>query len=142
MNRVPLNPALLRWARERAGLSLEELAGRFRNLSEWEAGEAQPTLKQVEAFARAVRVPVGYLFLSTPPEESNPIPGFRITTRRTLTKPSPDLLDTEILGVYVRLGRPLYDQVVARMKEAATPATLSDTLLPTIMPGEFRSGDA
>ena len=93
MNRVPLNPALLRWARERAGLSREDLAGRFRKLSEWEAGEVQPTLKQVEAFARAVRVPVGYLFLSAPPEESIPIPDFRTRARQALTKPSPDLLE-------------------------------------------------
>ena len=93
MNRVPLNPALLQWARERAGLSREELAGKFRKLSEWEAGEVQPTLKQVEAFARAVRVPVGYLFLSAPPEEQIPIPDFRTRAKHTLTKPSPDLLD-------------------------------------------------
>ena len=142
MKRVVLNPALLRWARERAGLSLEDLAGKFRKLGEWEAGKAQPPLKQVEGFTRAVHVPIGYRFLSTPPEESIPIPGFRTTTRRTLTKPSPDLLNIEILGVYVRLSRPLYDQVVARMKEAATLATLSDTLLPKIMSGEIRSADA
>ena len=35
MNRVDLNPTLLRWARERAGLSLEDLAGKFRRLYEW-----------------------------------------------------------------------------------------------------------
>ncbi len=93
MNRVALNPALLRWARERAGLSREDLAGKFRRLSEWETGEAQPTLKQVEAFARAVHVPVGYLFLSEPPEESIPISDFRTTTGGALAKPSPDLLD-------------------------------------------------
>ncbi len=93
MNRVALNPTLLRWARERTGLSLEELAGKFRKLSEWEAGEAQPTLKQVEAFARAVRVPVGYLFLSAPPEEQIAIPDFRTRARHALPKPSPDLLE-------------------------------------------------
>ena len=93
MNRVALNPALLRWARERAGLSGEDLAGKFRRLSEWETGEAQPTLKQVEAFARAVHVSVGYLFLSEPPEESIPIADFRTMTGDGLAKPSPDLLD-------------------------------------------------
>ena len=47
MLRVPLNPDLLRWARERAGLEVEDLAGRFPKLELWEAGELQPTLKQL-----------------------------------------------------------------------------------------------
>lgn len=51
-------------------------------------------MKQVEAFARAVRVPVGYLFLSEPPEEVIPIPDFRTVAGRAVTRPSPDLLDT------------------------------------------------
>ncbi len=93
MNRVTLNPALLRWARKRAGLSLEDLTGKFRRLYEWETGEAQPTLKQVEAFARVIRVPVGYLFLSAPPEESIPFPDLRTRAKHMLTKPNPDLLD-------------------------------------------------
>lgn len=71
MTRVPVEPELLRWARE------EDLANRFRKLPEWESGETRPTLKQEEAFARAVHVPVGYLFLQEPPDEPIPIPDFR-----------------------------------------------------------------
>ena len=48
----------------------------------------------MEAFARAVHVPTGYLFLSAPPEESVPIPDFRTVAGQTLTRPSPNLLDT------------------------------------------------
>ncbi len=47
-----------------------------------------------------------------------------------------------ILGLYERLSRPLYDQVVTRMKEAATLATLRDTLLPRLISGEIRVRDA
>ena len=51
--RAAVNPVLLRWARERAGvMEAGELARRFPKLSEWEAGTAQPTLNQLEAFAR------------------------------------------------------------------------------------------
>ena len=53
MTRIPVNPELLRWARERSGLAQEDLATKFKKLPDWEDGEAQPTLKQVEAFARA-----------------------------------------------------------------------------------------
>jgi len=94
MTRVAVNPALLRWARERSALAQEELAIKFKKLPEWEGGETHPTLKQLEAFARAVHVPVGYLFLSEPPEEPIPIPDFRTFAGHTVTRPSPNLLDT------------------------------------------------
>ena len=69
MNRVPVNPNLLRWARERAGLDALALAGRFPHLPEWEDGTLLPTLKQLEDFAHAVHAPIGYLFLPEPPDE-------------------------------------------------------------------------
>lgn len=94
MIRVPIEPKLLRWARERAGKSEEELSGRFKKLSEWESGATQPTLKQVEAFAQAVHVSVGYLFLSEPPDEPVPIPDFRTFAGQAVSRPSPNLLDT------------------------------------------------
>ena len=94
MIRVDVKPEILRWARERAGLNRKDLAGKFRRLDEWEAGAVQPTLKQLEAFARAVHVPTGYLFLSSPPDEPVPIPDFRTVAGRHVTRPSPNLLDT------------------------------------------------
>ena len=94
MTRVPVSPELLRWARERSGLAQDDLTTRFRKLAEWEDGETRPTLKQVEAFARAVHVPIGYLFFAEPPEESVPIPDFRTIADQLVTRPSPNLLDT------------------------------------------------
>ena len=38
MTRTPINPELLTWARERAGLESLALAGCLPKLSEWEAG--------------------------------------------------------------------------------------------------------
>lgn len=94
MTRVAINRELLRWARERAGLAQDALIRRFKRLPEWETGETQPTLKQVEDFARAVHVPVGYLFLTKPPEEVVPIPDFRTFAGEDVRRPSPNLLDT------------------------------------------------
>ena len=94
MIRVPVNPGLLRWARERAGLAQADLAPKFKKLSEWEAGETLPTLKQLEAFAHAVHVPFGYLFLTEAPEERLPIADFRPAAHTVRARPSPDLLDT------------------------------------------------
>ena len=94
MNRVSVNPELLCWARERAVIAQEELLAKFKKLPQWETGEMQPTLKQLEAFARAVHVPFGYLFLSgasrrTPAD-------CRLPHRRGHGKgtASPDLIDT------------------------------------------------
>lgn len=94
MIRVPIEPTLLRWALERNGMSQDDLSGRFRKFPSWESGEVQPTLKQMEAFARTVHVPVGYLFLSEPPDEPVPIPDFRTFAGQSISRPSPNLLDT------------------------------------------------
>lgn len=94
MTRAVVRPELLRWARERAGfVAIEDLFGRFPKLAAWEAGDAQPTLKQLEGFAHAVHVPFGYLFLTEPPDEPLPIPDFRTHDGRSVRRASPDLLD-------------------------------------------------
>ncbi len=94
MNRVAIKPQLLRWAYERAGFDLVELEHKFPRLAAWESGKAQPTLKQLEAFAKATYTPVGYLFLREPPVEKVPIPDFRTIDNQHVGHPSPDLLDT------------------------------------------------
>ena len=94
MIRADVRPDLLRWARERAGLSAAMLARRFPKLEAWERGEARPTLKQIESFAKATYTPVGFLFLREPPVESVPIPDFRTVENVHVGHPSPDLLDT------------------------------------------------
>jgi len=94
MSRVFVKPDLLRWARERASIGISELEKRFPKLEAWERGEQQPSLRQLEAFAHAVHVPIGYLFLSEPPVETLPVPDLRTHGDRPLRQPSPNLLDT------------------------------------------------
>ena len=86
MTCVALNPELFIGARERSGIAQEDLAARFKKLPEWESGEMQPTLKQVEAFARAIHVPVDYLSLSQPPERPIPIPDFRTLAEQVVAR--------------------------------------------------------
>ena len=94
MNRVAVEPALLRWAGERSRRSIKDLQKRFPKLDAWERREAQPTLKQLEAFAKATYTPIGYLFLHEPPEEQLPVSDFRTMEGAEVIRPSPDLLDT------------------------------------------------
>jgi Zn-dependent peptidase ImmA (M78 family) len=94
MLRVDVKPALLRWACERSGATLGALTTRFAKLPEWESGASQPTLKQVEALARATLTPVGYFFLPEPPVETLPLPDFRTVGDQPPARPSPNLLET------------------------------------------------
>lgn len=92
--RVAIRPEMLRWARERAGRGVRDLERRIPQLPAWERGEKEPTLKQLEDFAKATHTPVGFLFLAEPPEEVVPIPDFRTVADTGVRRPSPDLLDT------------------------------------------------
>lgn len=94
MTRVAVNPTMLRWARDRSGMDAGDLAIRFPKLPEWERQERRPTLKQLEQYAHATLTPIGYLFLPEPPVEQVPIPDFRTMAGRTITRPSPNLLET------------------------------------------------
>ena len=95
--RVDVQPELLRWARERARLDVAVLVRRFPRYLEWERGTARPTLKELEAFARTSRAPVGYLFLSEAPIEEVPIRDFRTVGDSAMGRPSPEMLDTVYL---------------------------------------------
>ena len=97
MTRVDVRPELLRWARERIGDRAAALRQRYPQSERWERGDAKPTLKQLEAFAKAACVPIGYLFLPEPPVERVPIPDFRTIATQGVERPSPDLLDTVYL---------------------------------------------
>lgn len=93
MTRVAIQPEMFRWARDRARLDNLALLARFPRLEAWEAGEVQPTLRQLEDYARATHAPVGYFFLPEPPAEPLPIPDFRTVADRAIARPSPNLLD-------------------------------------------------
>ncbi len=88
---------MLRWARERSGRDMADLMIQFPKLPEWEQQARQPTLKQLEQYARATYTPIGYLFLLEPIVESVPIPDFRTFADRGVRRPSPNLLDTVYL---------------------------------------------
>ncbi|MFY3386715.1 ImmA/IrrE family metallo-endopeptidase [Paracidovorax sp. MALMAid1276] len=92
MTRVPVQPALFTWARQRARLDEAGLRVRFPHLAQWEAGEVHPTLRQLEQYAQATHAPVGYFFLPAPPMEAVPIPDFR-TMGQGVPRLSADLLD-------------------------------------------------
>lgn len=94
MNTVPASIPVLRWAADRTWLSDAILEKHFRKWPLWLTGEAQPTLKQLENFARLTHTPIGYFFLPKPPELELPVPDFRTLRDEAMLEPSSALLDT------------------------------------------------
>ncbi len=94
---ITLTPEVLRWARERADLSQERLAEKMNvkpeRVKEWEsAGEL--SIAQADRLAARTYTPLGYLYLSKPPEEPLPIRDFRTRGDGPPRRPSVNLLDT------------------------------------------------
>jgi Zn-dependent peptidase ImmA (M78 family)/transcriptional regulator with XRE-family HTH domain len=91
-----INREIARWARERTGLSVEELAGQVgvtsQQITQWESGQQKPPFGRAQDLAKTLRIPFGYLFLSRPPGEEPPIPDLRSLNDRR-KPPSPDFLD-------------------------------------------------
>jgi len=90
-----VNPAILRWARERALLSIEDVAASLKKAPEvvasWEAGEGVPTFGQLEKMAeRLYKRPVALFFFPHPPEEEDPSSQFRTLPDFELDDISPD----------------------------------------------------
>lgn len=64
---LPITPAVVRWARERAGYSMDDAVRHFKKIAAWEAGKALPTYVQVEQMADRFKIPVAVFFFPKPP---------------------------------------------------------------------------
>jgi Zn-dependent peptidase ImmA (M78 family) len=92
--RVEVTPSVLTWAVERSGTAAADLEAKFPKLAQWEAGEAQPTFRQLESLAKATHTAVGLLLLDRPPVDELPIPDLRTMADADVATPSPNLLET------------------------------------------------
>ena len=64
---IPVNPAIIAWARKRAGLSEQEAAQRFAKIAAWESGSTLPTYPQLEQLADEFKLPIAVFFFPEPP---------------------------------------------------------------------------
>ena len=68
-----INPTIVRWARERSGYSLQEVAKSLNRdvatISNWESGAAAPTYVQLETLADKYKRPIAMFFFPEPPQE-------------------------------------------------------------------------
>jgi transcriptional regulator with XRE-family HTH domain len=75
--RIPIEPSVLKWLRESAGWSIEEVAKRLKVKKEYylkmEKGKITPTFRQIMIMAKAFRRPSAAFFLPYPVKEP-PLP--------------------------------------------------------------------
>lgn len=92
---ITLQPAVLKWARERARIDAEQLADKMQVKPErvlaWER-DGRISIAQADKLAQRTHTALGLLYLTEPPTDLLPIPDFR--TRDDDLQPSVNLLDT------------------------------------------------
>lgn len=90
---VNVSEAILHWIIQTVRLDSisPEIAD---NLIKWASGEKKPTFNQIEKASKATRIPLGYFFLQTPPEEKIPLMEYRTVDSTSVEKPSRNLIDT------------------------------------------------
>jgi len=77
---LPITPAVVQWARVRAGFSIEDAAKLFKKIAAWEAGEAAPSYPQLEQMAEKFKCPVAVFFFPSPPNVPSVEQSFRTLT--------------------------------------------------------------
>ena len=65
---LPINSKVLEWARQRAGLSLDQLEAKFPKFPRWELGEEQPSYAQLEQLAAKLHLPIVAFFFPDLPQ--------------------------------------------------------------------------
>jgi Zn-dependent peptidase ImmA (M78 family) len=94
MSTIAVSKDVLLWALDRSGQTIGDVLPVFPRLPDWISGDREPTIRQLEDFARTTHTPLGFLFLPKPPEERMPIPHYRTADGGGPQRPSAELLDT------------------------------------------------
>ena len=125
--RAAVNPATLSWARRVAGFSVEDAGKRSGmsadRLTQWEAGKARPTLRQLRLLGKAYRRPSAFFFKSKPPEDPQGIPDFRLLPDGAPAEGDSPALRYEIRRAQSRRQTAL--EIMSLIGEVARPVVLS-----------------
>ncbi len=92
-----ITPSVLKWARERSGYSVIDVATALSKtpdvVEQWEGGSSSPTYPQLEKLAYSLyKRPLAIFFLPIPPEERDPKKSFRTLPDVDLEQLLPDTL--------------------------------------------------
>lgn len=95
--KLPINKDILVWARTSIGLSVEDVAQKFKKTSkeieEWEEGLASPTFAQLERLAFEIyKRPLAVFFFPDVPEEDTPKTEFRTLPDTVINELPPEIV--------------------------------------------------
>jgi len=98
--KLPVNKEILVWARTSIGLSLEEVAQKFKKaeneIRDWEEGYSSPTFNQLERLAFEIyKRPIAVFFFPEVPKEETPKTEFRTLPETVISE-----LPAEIIKLY------------------------------------------
>lgn len=119
--KVPINGAILRWAREIAGLTLEDAAKRAKisaprkvkgqepmtaadRLQAWEEGRELPSYAQIKSMAKFFRRPLVTFFLSAPPKQANIFVDYRVVSHHPVDSIEFAALKQRVIALYRELA--------------------------------------
>ncbi len=125
-----INPTIVKWARERSGYTLREVAKFFKKnvetIANWESGAAAPTYVQLEKLADKYKRPVAMFFFPEPPNETDFVgqlalrsseieqldPGIRILLRQAYARQLSLMeLNMDVNPVETKIFRDLHPQL-------------------------------
>lgn len=124
-----VKPALLIWARERAGLSIEVASAKadigVDRLRQWESGVENPSISQLRKLGEIYRRPLAVFFLAEPPKGFDPQREFRRLPGLTPQNESPKLRMALRTALFRReAARDLYERLgdtIPQCRAAAHP---------------------
>jgi Zn-dependent peptidase ImmA (M78 family)/transcriptional regulator with XRE-family HTH domain len=96
---IPVNPDILRWARETSGLGIDDVVVKlkrkritYETVDSWEKGADSPTYIQLERLAYEIyKRPLAIFFFPEPPEEETPKQSFRTLPQEEINLLEPRL---------------------------------------------------
>jgi len=141
---INAEPAVLKWARESAGIPATKVAERLgisqELINQWESGGKRPTLRQLEELANSIyKRPLAAFFLPSPPKEPPPPKDFRTFDSRGAQPLSPktllairrarrlQILSTELARSLDIISKPRFPKLSLDQKPEQAAAELRKT---------------
>lgn len=125
---MAVNPKILTWARERNGLTIEDLAEVMKRnpdeLRMWESGEKLPSYTCLDALAyRHFKIPLAVFFFPEPPSIDDPIGKFRRLPEYELSRLSSDTLQK------IRLAQAYQDSLIELMEGSSFERSMHNEIV-------------
>jgi len=137
--KIPINPEVLRWARETGGFDKDDVVEKIKRkrvtsatIKSWENGTESPTYAQLERLAYEIyKRPLALFFFPEPPEEETPKESFRTLPQEEINLLEPRLLYLVRQAKVMQENlRELFDGVNPAKKQVCSGITIhsSDTI--------------